>query len=792
MLAMQLWRAAVSTLAAAAIIWASCLRAEDASGGEVPANHAKPGGRSELLRPQPVGVMINGRPTQHQALVVIIGDALFIRRADLVLTGLVLPELGSAFALSGQEYVTLSVVGGVSAALEDGGSLLAISADPAVFPPARYGSAAQPVALDEIVPAVFLSYDLTFNRWNGQNSAFAFLDAGVSGGWGLIGTTATVQNAGRTAVRLDSYFQRDWPNEHVRLVVGDTVTKATELSAPARFAGIRVGTDFSLQPTLVTFPVPRLTEAATIPSTVDLISAASRQTIPVQPGAFIIEYQPVFSGAGEVTMMITDANGLSRQVTSSIYTSPRLLRPGLVDFSLEAGLVRRNYATASFDYGAPFAAGFLRFGLNEVLTIGGRIEASPDVQMGGIGIGWVLSPLGEFGMAGAISQSARGQGTRWRAQFQRIAPTHSLTLSYQQDNGRFTQVGSEEAGALPVAAAQREIAIAGSLSLGVLGDVVVGHAETRTAAGQSFRTTNLSLNGDFRTAFYNLGLRRNQFGDRTDNGAFLSVSLPLGARTSASARIDDKRFIAVAGVAPPNDLGAGYQFAAGYDMVSDQPIIDVSTLLRTRAGDLELAGGRNGAGQGIRLSARGAVVAVGGKVVATPRLENAFAVVDLDSEANVTLYLENRPVVAKGGSGKVALLTGLQPYAPNRIAIDVASLPITADVDTGERHVVPGFRQAVRVTFGGASQVPVTFRLIGPDGEPLPPGLEVLSGSQVAAITGYDGLVFLPDLAGAERLSVSTQTYRCEAQIPAAPQIDENRQLAPVACLLLPTLEPSP
>ena len=740
----------------------------------------------------PVGVMINGRSTPHQALVVVMGDALFIRRSDLALTGLALPDLASAFALSGQEYVALPVVGGVSATLADGGSLLDISADPAVFPLARYGRAGQPVALDEIVPAVFLSYDLTFNRWNGRNSAFAFLDAGVSGEWGLAGTTATVQNAGRTAVRLDSYFQRDWPNEHVRLVVGDTVTKATEWSAPARFAGIRLGTDFSLQPTLVTFPLPRLTEAAAMPSTVELISAASRQTFPVQPGAFIIDYQPVFSGAGEVTMMITDANGLSRQVTSSIYTSPRLLRTGLLDFSLEAGLVRRNYGTASFDYGAPFAAGFLRFGLTDALTIGGRLEASPDVQMGGIGVGWVLSPIGEFGVAGAISRTAAGQGARWRAQFQRIAPTHSLTLSYQQDNGRFTQVGSDEAGALPFATTRREIAIAGSISLGLLGDVVVGHAETRTAAGQSFRTTSLSLNGDFRTAFYNLSLRRNQFDGRTDNGAFLSVSMPLGARTSVNVRIDDMRFIAAAGVAPPNDPGAGYQFAAGYDTATGQPIIDVATLLRTRVGDLELAGGRNGAGQGLRLSARGAVVAVGGKVVATPRLENAFAVVDLDSESDVTLYLENRPVVVRGGAGKVALLTGLQPYAPNRIAIDVGSLPITADVAAGERHVVPGFRQAVRVAFGGASKEPVTFKFIGPDGKPLPPGLEVLSGSQVAAITGYDGLVFLPDLEGGERLSVSTRTYRCEAQIPAAPQISENRQLAPVACLPRPTLEPSP
>ncbi|WP_233994213.1 fimbria/pilus outer membrane usher protein [Porphyrobacter sp. AAP60] len=737
--------------------------------------------------------MINRRLTPDQALVVIWEDALYIRRTDLPQTGLILPELASEFVLSGDEYVSLSPVTGVFASLGEGGSLLDIIASPAAFQSTRFQRSAQPVTLDEIVPAAFISYDLTFSRWNGQNSAFAFLDAGVSNDWGLIGSTAVLQNAGHTAVRLESYFQRDWPNERVRLVIGDTVTKATEWSAPARFAGVRFGTDFALQPTFIAFPVPMLTEAAALPSTVDLISSASRETLAVQPGTFAIDYQPVFSGAGEVTMMITDANGLSRQVTSSFYTSARLLRPGLVDFSVEAGVVRQNYGIESFDYGPPFAAGFLRFGLNDALTLGGRIEVSPDIQTGGLGAGWVLSTIGEFGLAGAVSQSPRGTGTLWRAQFQRIAPTHSFTVSYQRDNGRYAQVAN--AGfccGVPFGPPQQELALAGSLSLGSLGDVVVGHAETRTAGGQSFRTTNLSINGGFRSAFYNLGLRRSQFGDRTDNGAFLLVSLPLGTRSSASARFDDRRSVAMVSVAPPNDRGAGYQIAVGHDREFDQPVINASTLVRTAAGELELVGGYDRSGEGIRLSARGALVSTAGKVVATPRLDNAFALVELGSAADVTLYLENRPVVAKGGAGKTALLTGLQPYAQNRIAIDVSSLPITADVDAGEKLVVPGFRQAVRVAFGGAEQSPVTIRLVGPDGVPLAPGLETRVGSQPAGITGYDGLVFLPDLRGGERIAVTGPAFRCQAQIPARPKIDENRQLGPVPCLPHATLEPVP
>lgn len=790
MLAMPLWRALsppiLSALAAMAMLSHSSARAGDArvdTSGSDSSFANKHIGRSGVPTPQPMGVMINGRPATEQALVVVVGRTLYMRLADFENVGLLPRNLRTALVVSGQDYVALSAIPGLEASVVESGGVLDIKASPAVFSAVRFERSSRTAKLDEIVPAAFIGYDLAFSRWRGENAAFAFLDAGVSGSWGLFGGTVALQSEGSGAVRLDNYFQRDWPEERVRLMIGDTVTRGTEWSAPARFAGIRVGTDFSLQPAFLAFPIPTLTDAATLPSSIELISAGSSQTLSVQPGTFAIDYQPVLSGAGEVTMMITDINGLSRQITRSFYTSPSLLQPGLVEFSAEGGVTRENYGLSSFDYGTPFAAGFLRFGLNRTLTVSGRVEVSPDIQMGGFGIGWVLSPIGEFGLAAAVSHSPWGNGTRWRAQFQRIAPTHAFTFSYQSDNGQFAQIGDARIGGRLASMSRRELAVAGSLTLGHVGHIILGHAESQTVAGQSFRMTTFTLTGDIGSAFYNIGLRHNGFGERTDKGAFVSISMPLGVRSSASLRVDDQRTAAMVGLAPPNGIGTGFQFAAGYDKIADQPIVDISTLIRTTAGEIELAGGRNSSGQGIRLSARGAVTAVGGKLVATPRLDNAFALIELESEEDVMLYFENRPVVAKGGAGKTALLTGLQPYAENQIAIDVSSLPITADVEVAEKLVVPGFRQAVRVDFGGGVRTAVTVKLVDGKGLPLPPGLDVQTGSAHVGITGYEGLAFLPDLQSGEVLVVSSPGFRCEAQIPGSPIIDEKRQLGPVACL---------
>ena len=60
-------------------------------------------------------------------------------------------------------------------------------------------------------------------------------------------------------------------------------------------------------------------------------------------------------------------------ITQSYYASPRLLRAGLHDYSIEAGAVRENFGLAGNDYGRPLVVGTERYGFSDSLT--GEIHA---------------------------------------------------------------------------------------------------------------------------------------------------------------------------------------------------------------------------------------------------------------------------------------------------------------------------------------------------------------------------------------------------------------------------------
>lgn len=721
---------------------------------------------------RPVGLVINGREARDPVLIAEAQPDLLVRSADL---GRVLPlpqAAGVPLRINGDDYLSLSAVAGIAARLSDDGTMLVIDADVSVFPTAHITPRPRSLALGDIVPAAFVSYDLVVSRWGGRTSASAFIDSGLSGRWGLLGTTALVQAGRPESVRLDSFYQRDLPAHRVRLVAGDTATRAGEWNAPVRFAGLRIGSDFSLEPHDITFPIPTLAGAAVEPSTIELLSAGTRSSFEVQPGAFLIDYQPAFSGAGDVTLQITDSAGNSRQVTRSFYSSPRLLRPGLADFSIEAGFLRRNYAVRSFDYGDPFGAAFARVGLSDTLTVSGRVEVSPSVQMTGAGLGWVLSPVGEFSLAGAISSAGHGRGTFARVQFQRLARTHSVTLSYQRDNGEFASVGQQLADRFRLSRARRELAVAGTLSLGTLGNLNIGHIDARFTDGERFRSTSIGFAGNLRGAFIDLGYRRTQSHGGIDQGAFVSASVRLGRRAHASLRFDDDRLVAIARRDVPNDEGVGVQVAASMGAHGKGSGFSATGLYRSRVGDVEVSGDWTDGGSGARINARGALVAVAGRIVATPRIDNAFAIVEVESETPVPLYLENRPVAAQGSSGNLAIIASLQPYTENRISIDVSALPIDADINGAERLVVPGYRQAVKARFGGQRGTSATLGFVDIDGSPIPPGLDVFVRSRFVGLTGYDGLVFFETLDHGADVTISGRQYACSAQLPEVTAID--------------------
>jgi outer membrane usher protein len=185
-----------------------------------------------------------------------------------------------------------------------------------------------------------------------------------------------------------------------------------------------------------------------------------------------------------------------------------------------------------------------------------------------------------------------------------------------------------------------------------------------------------------------------------------------------------------------------------------------------------------------RVEARGALVATGGLLMATPSVDDGLAIVEVPGGERIPVFLENQPVAARAGGGRPAIVTGLQPYVANRISVDPEALPITGELGGVEQVVAPGWRQAARVVFGAREVHPARLRLVDENGSTLPLGLVVSLGSgEEPTVTGYDGEVFLNDFEpGAPLVVQRSGVPACRAVLPAAMVQDPLARATQVIC----------
>lgn len=195
---------------------------------------------------------------------------------------------------------------------------------------------------------------------------------------------------GDRLIRLDTGWVFDFPESRTRLSLGDSIAHAGGVAVPFRFAGVQFGTDFSLDPTFVPFPVPSFEGEAATASVVDFyVNGALRARQGVDPGPFEIVDAPLVTGGGLARIVVTDVLGRQSVVEAPFYASPNLLRPGLSDYAVAIGVEREFYAVESAQYGRGFALASFRRGLTQWATAEARGEVSDDfvVLAGGISFG---------------------------------------------------------------------------------------------------------------------------------------------------------------------------------------------------------------------------------------------------------------------------------------------------------------------------------------------------------------------------------------------------------------------
>ncbi|MDO8776035.1 MAG: fimbria/pilus outer membrane usher protein [Burkholderiaceae bacterium] len=640
-------------------------------------------------------------------------------------------------------------------------------------------------------PGMYLNYSLAATHQEGGSSAYGgMLEGVVFNGWGSLVSGLAVSGNGHAnnALRTDTYWRKDWPGSMETLVVGDAVGGSGGWSRPVRYGGVRYGRDFALAPGFITYPLPALSGSAALPSTVDVLVNNQRQaSASVKTGPFALTNVPVVGGAGEINLVVRDLRGVETVITQGYYSSPRLLASGLSDFSAEAGALRRNYGSASNDYGAAFAAGSYQYGFNPGLTAGARAELQRTRQAGGLD---ATTLLGTFAVARAAAAWSRGSaegspekrsGAHWLAAIERTSPRGGGALQWERFDAGFLQFGASAGEIQP---RQRLQANAG-IALG-----------SGMSAGASY-IRQTSWSGDrFILAGANLGIalpgnaQVSVFASRQLNAgkgwsAGLNLMVPLGNQRTlvATSNRDTAGTIANAvqasSSAPPGP-GWGWSVRAS-DLASQQARAGMT--LNTNYGQFTAEANAGQDANALRIGADGSLGWLEGLPFATRRIDQgAFAVVRVGAIAGVAVSRSNQ-VMATTNSRGLALVPGLLPYQTNVLTLNPDQLPFDINLGGVREEVVPYARSGVLVNFPVRRSRNVLAILRQASGVPVPPGARVtVSPGSQEFIVAKRGEVYLMDLQDDNRIEVRWKAGSCSLSLPLDPAQGGEAQVGPLIC----------
>jgi len=744
-------------------------------------------------------VTLNEAPTGRLARFLLIDERLHASASTLRELGLRWPGSDTASGL-----LALDSIPGLQVRYEASEQLVRLTAPLDFLSPerTRFGpeTRAQP-RLDPATraPGLLLNYDLyaqgdsDYQSYSGWNEIRLF---GLGPGtWTntMVGRMSHSRGAGDShgMVRLDSTWQLDFPDTMLSVVAGDTVTGSLAWTRPTRIGGVRVGSNFSLQPYRVTTPLASFAGDAVLPSTVDLFIDGIRQSSQqVQPGRFQVDATPVITGAGQARMVITDINGQSRVVNFPLYSSSQLLQDGLTDWSVEAGLVRRHYGLRSASYADDLMASYtVRRGLSGRLTLEGHAQATRGLQMAGAG---TVMLLGEHGgildVSLALSRGANDSGHQYGAGYQWNSRLVSINLGTQRRNSGFADVATLEGSELP---RRIDRAFAGlSLPMGHVGTSYV----RQDFDGGIPRSRFASLSWARALPFNNyLSASLNHDLDDNRGDTFqIYWSLPLDRSTTVAASTSRSggrnRFGAEANRTVNSDVGGwGWraQASAGVDRTVQAEVTRLHDHGQWDTGLHHSTDGGAGSSTSGFASASGSVLLMARHLFAMRRVYDSFALVSTDGIPGVPILLENR-LVGRTDEDGLLLVTRLNAWQNNRLEIDALKAPPDVRLGRTEMQAVPWGGSGILARFPMKYSVSVHATVTDANGMPLPAGspvwvAEAAPGDAPLTVIGFDGALFLQDPPGT-RLRIRHAGGVCETSLPPPGQSRGHVELDGVVC----------
>ena len=619
----------------------------------------------------------------------------------------------------------------------------------------------------------------------------AFAPFGVfSSGWLNFAGATAFGGGNYSSIRLDTAYTYSNADSLQQFIAGDYITDGLSWTRPVHLEGMQFHSDFALRPDLITFPLPSLTGTASVPSTVTIL-ANGNQVLSSQVGSgpFQTPQLPVISGAGTISMTMTNAMGQQVTVNQPFYTSAQLLKPGLRQYSAQAGLVRRNWGTIDGAYGKMAGAALIRQGISPKLTLEGSTEETVGANnIGGGGV-YEVGTLGVVSGDVAVSNGDGLWGSLYQAGVQHIGMILSIGGQWIEATKNYRDVAAMNGEGVT----RRQVSAYFSLASKRLGSVGAAYSDVRQDAAvvhipfnQTEPITNriVSFNAakQWRKLNFYVDDYINLTGQGNYNGLEGGVSIAFGHRSSVSVggTSDGLGFTQVQQSAPDiGDWGYNAYFSAGSGN-NQFAQLEYKSPYGIVLGGVDTGGGTTT----VQMEAQGAVSYVDKGLFPSNTIYDSFAIVDTNPLKNVQVYQENRNIGSTGRSGKL-LVPDMRSYDVNLISISPGDVPLDVTLDNDQMTIRPQDRS------GGIVKFPMQFshgalvKIVDNDGKPIPVGSTVtLSSTGVMFPVGYDGDVYMKNLGAKNEISVELDKGgRCTASFHYKPSPGQIPAIGPVTCM---------
>ncbi len=628
-------------------------------------------------------------------------------------------------------------------------------------------------------------------KGNASLDLTAFSPRGVASSGFLVHTGRNSNSSGdKTLVRLDSTYTFANPANMRRYSLGDFITGGLSWTRPVHLSGFQVRSDFSMRPDLLTFPLPSVSGSAAVPSTVEILTNGNAVTQQqVDPGPFQVPQLPVVTGAGSISMTVTNALGQQTTVSEPFYASSALLAPGLQAFSVQAGAVRQNWGSVSNEYGTFAATATYRRGLSSTMTVEASTEATPSAFMAGGGAVVNVHNLGVMSVDIAGSDGSAHTGALLSIGGERIGRRFSMGGTAALATGNFRDLAAMNSDPHP----RQQVSGNVGLTLGRLGSLGIAYAgvdQIRTP-DQAIRFGSVPQHSQILSASYSVQVNRvllsasefHEFSQSVNGGVAVALTIPFGRRSSVTvSQGSDAADSSIQAQRPATRTGDwGYQAYVSGGGFAHQ-FADFQ--YKSPWGLLSAGVDHSGEQTSVVMESQGALSFVDGALFPSNTISDSFAVVDTSGLEHVHVFEENREIGSTNSKGRL-LIPDLRSFDVNHLTIEPTDVPLDSTLSVVARQVRPQDRSGVVVKFPVKVSHAALLRLADDKtGEPIPVGsTATFRNTGVIVPVGYDGEAYIEDLSLHNDIAVERPNgQRCEVIFDYRPVQGEIPTIGPLAC----------